>query len=423
LESVINDITEVEKEIHVQVGADELLPHFEKAYRRFRPRLELKGFRKGKVPLDMVKKIYGEQIEYDSLSDVAGDIYRKIVEEKNIQPVGEPILVDIDYKRGESLAFKIKYEILPTIKLTDYKGVSVQKLVHTTTDKELEDEILRIRRANATMEEVSSVGNDEHIVTADIQELDDTGFPMIGKKSPNQRFYLADESLATEVKTALRTAAVNSPVRIKYESQHDDHTHKYHFEATVKKIEKIVLPELDDAFIAKITKGKTSTVEDFRKNLRVDIERFWEDRSERRLVDAIAGEIIRRHDFAVPESLVTNIVNRQLQDLESRLPDKKLPPEFDEAKYREEARPSALWQAKWFLIRERIIEKEGLSVDDTELESLAEEKSKETGIEKEKLVEFFKNSEETKRQLLSDKLTRFLKTHAKVKEEATEDFF
>lgn len=423
MEAITNDITEVEKELAVQLTAEELLPHFEKAYQRMQAKIEIKGFRKGKAPLELIKKMYGEQIEYEALDDVATAVYRDVAKEKNIQPVGEPVLTDVHYKRGETFSFKIKYEVLPTIHLKDYTDIAVEKPVHTVTDAEVEEEILRIRRANATMVDVDTVTDDEHVVTADIQELDDSGFPIIGKKSLNQRFYLADQTLIPEVKSALLSARKETPVRVKYESQHGDHTHNVHFEATIKKIERVQLPEVDDAFVKTITKEKVGTVVEFKEKLRQDIEEYWKERSERRVMDAIASEIVRRHDFQVPEALVNNIITRQIEDLKSRFPQKRPPIDFDEAKYREDLRPSAIFQAKWFLLRERIIEKEGLDVDDAELERLAEERSQQTGIEKDKLTEFFKKSEETRRQILSDKLITFLKSHAKITEKVTEELF
>jgi trigger factor len=423
METVTNDITEIEKELSVQLTADELVPHFERAYQRIQPKMEIKGFRKGKVPVEVIKKMYGEQIEFDSLDVIATDVYREVAKEKNIQPVGEPRLVDMDYKRGESFSFKIQYEILPQFTVSNYKGIQLEKLIHSVTEQEVSDEILRIRRANATLVEAQSADDDEHIVTADVQELDDTGFPMIGKKNENQRFYLGEETLIEEVKTKLRQASIGSPLRIKYESQHGDHTHKTHIEVTPKKIEKIQLPELDDAFVAKVTKNKVATVAAFRENLLKDLEAYWNDRSERKAMDMLAAEIVRRHDFPVPDSFVRGIIDRQLEDMKNRLPEKQFPPDFDETKYREDLRPSAIFQARWYLIRERIIEQEGLKIEDADLERIAEERSKQTGIEQEKLIQFFKSSEETQRQILSEKLITFLKLNAKITEKVTEEFF
>lgn len=423
MEVAINDITAVEKELAIQISAEELAPHFEKAYQRSQPKFEVKGFRKGKVPLEMVKRMFGQQIEYDSLDTVASDLYREVAKEKNIHAIGEPLLVDMDYKRGQSLAFKIKYEVLPPIALKEYTGIALEKLAHKVTEQELEEEIERLRRANATTVEVKKVVDNEHLVTVDIQDLDDTGFPLIGKRRDGQRLYLGDETMPAELKSALLNAEVGAAVRVQYESQHGDHAHKVHVQATVKKIEKIHLPEFDDPFVKKITKEKVATVAEFRGQLHNDLANYWKERSEQKLVDDLAAEIIRRHDFPVPESLVASIINSHLKDLKSRLSNKKLPADFDEGKFREESRPSAIWQAKWFLLRERIIEQEGMTVDESELEKLAGEKAVQTGIEKDKLFEFFKKSEESQRQLLSDKLIAFLKSRAKITEKVTEEFF
>jgi len=122
-------------------------------------------------------------IENDSLNEVATEMYRKAVKEKELKPIGEPVLVDMDYKRGESFRCKIQYDIRPTIEVKQYKGITVEKSVHTITDDEVEKEIIRLQRINATMEEVEAVTDPEHIVTATLQDLDDSGTPVVGKKS------------------------------------------------------------------------------------------------------------------------------------------------------------------------------------------------------------------------------------------------
>jgi trigger factor len=419
----INDITEVEKELAVEVTAEELTPHIEKAYKRAQKDFDLKGFRKGKVPVEMLKRLYGEQIENASLDDITTNLYREVAQVHNLRPVGEPTLTDIQYKRGESLAFKIKYEVMPEITLKEYKGIRLEKLIHTVTDREIEAEITRIRRANAAFIETQSADDDEHIVTVDVQELDGTDFPMIGRKSENQRIYLADETLVPELKEALRNAAVGSSPRVRYESQHGDHKHQTNIQVTVKKIEKIQLPDFDDALVQKITKGKTHVVQDFREQLRKDIEQYWQDRSDRKLESDLIGEIVRRHDFVVPEALVKGIVTSQLQDMQTRFPNQKLPADFDEQKFREDVHPSAVFQAKWLLLREIILKEEGIKVDDAELEKFAKDKAQQTGIEESKLVDFFKQSEETQRRLVSDKLMALLKSHAKISEKVTEEAF
>jgi trigger factor len=423
MEVSITDINEVEKEIHIHATADELIPHFEKAYRKQLPKIEIKGFRKGKAPLDLVKKIHGEAIEYNSLDSVASDMYRQVAEERHIHPIGEPVLTDIDYKRGETLSFKIKYEIKPTIELKEYTNIPVEKVIHTVTEKEVQDEILRLRKSNSVTADADSVTDDEHVVTADIQQVDEAGSPLIGKKTPGAKIYLADESLFPEIKQALRNVTVGMTTRATVEVERNEQKEKDHLELTTKKIEKINLPEFNDEFIKKVTKERVTTVDEFTKQLRTDLEQYWNERTDRKLIDALIGEIVRKHDFMVPDSLVKGVLDSLIEELKNRYPDKKLPKDFKEEEFREKNRGYAVFQAKWYLIRERIIDTQKFTVDDADLVKLAEVDAPKMGIEKDRLLTFYRSSDAVKDKIVSEKLMEFLKHNAKITEKVTEEFF
>ncbi len=420
MEVSITDITDVEKEIQIRATAEELIPHFDQAYRKFQPDIEIRGFRKGKVPLDLVKRLHGETIEYKSLDTIASDMYRRVIEERNIHPIGEPVLVDIDYKRGEALHFKIKYEVKPVFDLREYKGIAVEKIVHRVTDKELEEEILRLRRANGTLDNADTASDDEHIVTTDIQQLDDGGAPLIGKKNADVRLYLADETLAPELREGLRNAGPGAVRRVVVMHDHDGSQHKEPLELAVTKVEKLSLPPLDDAFVRKITKNKVQTVDEFRTSLRTDLEAYWRERTERKLADAIIGEIVRRHDVTVPESLVNGVLDNLIEELKSRTQNKKLPPDFDEGEFRKANRGYAVFQAKWYLIRERIIEAEKIEVGEDDLRMLAEREAAKLGIEKDRLLQYYHSSSTVRDRIVSDKLMAFLAASQKIKETVTE---
>lgn len=402
--------------MEVVVSADELLPHFEKAYERARPKVEIKGFRKGKVPLSMVKKLYGETIEKESLDEITNDLFRQAVDQKKLEPVGHPVLLDMNYRRGEGLRFRVKYEVKPVFELKQYKGFTVQKMIHPVTEEEEEYEIDRLRRINHATREVERVSDDEHIVTVDLQELDEAGFPMIGKKNENARLYLADPQLFPQMKDALKQAKVGDERQVRLDSSHGEHTHRSFVSLKVKKVEKVDLPEFNDEFVKKITKGKVDTVQQFQNSLREDLENFWAEKSERQLSDAIAAEIIKQHDIPVPESMVRAILESLLDEIRSQQPNKKLPKDLDEEKFRAENRPYAIWQAKWYLIRDRILEAEKIGVDNADIELLANEESERVGIERDRLVQYYKSSRVAHDKILSDKLMRFLKKNVQVRE-------
>jgi trigger factor len=416
VEVTVNSLTEVAREVEITATAADLAPHFEKAYQEQRKKIDIRGFRKGKAPLDLIKKLYGDLIENEALNDIATEFYRQAIKEKNLKPVGDPILVDMDYKPGESFRFKIKYDVRPVIELKNYKGVEVEKIVHTVTDAEVEDELLRLRRANATFEEVEKVTNEEHVVTADLQDLDENGAPTAAKKNEGVRFYLADEQLEQPFKDALKAAEKGAMYPVTFEHQHGDHNHKVKTHVTVKKVEKVILPELDDAFIMKVTKDKFKTVDEFRANVKTEMIAYWKSQSDRQVVNAVTAEILKRHEFQVPESMIHNVLEGLREELQNEQPDRKLPEDFDGEKFNERNREYATYQAKWALLREELLKAENITVSDEDLAKLAEEEAERIKIPKDRLISYYKSSEQIKERLIGDKLLKVLVDSAKIKE-------
>ncbi len=416
MEVTIHTLTEVSREAEIEVDAEELKPHFEKAYREYRPKIEINGFRKGKAPIELVRKLYGEMIEHEYLEKLAGELYRNVVKEKELKPIGDPTLTDMNFKRGERFWVKIQYDIRPTIQLIQYKGLSVETVVHTTTDDELEDELLRIRKINSVREEVEKVTDDEHVVSAELQEFDDTGFPIIGKKTDNARFYLADPQLEQPFKDALQATQKGNEHEIKFEHQHDDHAHKVSMKAKVTKVEKVILPELSDEFVKRVTKDKITSLDEFRKGIREDLESYWKEKNRRSLINSIVSEIIRLHEFQVPESLIRSVLENLLEEIKGQHAKKQLPADFDVEKFFQENRPYAIFQAKWALLREEIVKAENLNVDEAALVTLAEREAAKIGIDKERLITYYKSSDQVKDRLVGDKLIDLLIRCTTVKE-------
>jgi trigger factor len=173
--------------------------------------------------------------------------------------------------------------------------------------------------------------------------------------------------------------------------------------------------------VKKVSHGKVSTTEEFTDNMRKDLERYWLDQAERQVEDAIVQDLVRRHSFPVPDSIVNSFLDAFVEDIRNKSRDKRLPKQFDEKKFREESRDYALWQAKWLLLRQRIAEAEGLTVTDEDVGRLADVEAARMGVDRERLVEYFKASSGTGERLLTEKLMAFLKSHATIKEVVVEE--
>jgi len=415
VEVTVQSLSDVLRAAEITATPEDLAPHFNKAFLEYRKKIEIRGFRKGKAPIDIVKKLYGDLIENDSLNEIATEFYRQAVKEKDLKPIGEPILVDMDYKHGESFRCKIQFDVRPRIEIKEYKGIEVEKVVHTATDDEVEKELVRLQRSNATLEEADVVTSPDYIVTATLQDMDETGALIIGKKSENIRFYLADEQLEQPFKDVLKDARKNGEYRVQFEHKHDEHAHTVNTQIIVKKIEKVTLPLLDDALVSKVTKNKFTSVETLRSNIKEEIITYWKEKSDRQVINSLTAEIIRRHEFQVPESLIRNVLDGLLEEVKNEYPEKRLPSEFDAEKFKEENRAYAIYQAKWALLREELIKAENVAASDEDLEKLAEEESEKIKIPKDRLINYYKSSDQIKDRLVGDKLLKLLVNSATIK--------
>jgi len=173
---------------------------------------------------------------------------------------------------------------------------------------------------------------------------------------------------------------------------------------------------LDDAFVTTVTKSKFTTVEMLRTNIKEEIIAYWKEKTERQVVNSVTAEIIHRHEFQVPESLIRSVLDGLLEEVKNEYPDKRLPSEFNEEKFKEENRAYAIYQAKWALLREELIQAEHVTVSDEDLEKLAEEESAKIKIPKDRLMSYYKSSDQIKDRLIGDTLLKLLVNSAKIKE-------
>ncbi len=422
MEVTIKSNTDCEQEMQITMSQEELAPHFEKAYREAAPALEIKGFRKGKVPMHMIKKMFGASIEYQAVEDISNDMFRKEIETRDINPIGTPTIVKLDFKPGTPLTYAIKYEVRPQFELKDYSGLTIEKYIHNSNDTELNNEIERLQQTNSTLEEAQKIDDENYVATVDMVDFDEKGTILSTSKREGMRIYLKEKSTEKEIKEALQGISVGEVKDVKFTHQHGDHSHDVHLQLTVKKIEKVILPTADDTLAQKISNGKFQTIEELKQNIKKDLEDFWKERSDRRFENDLLSEIVKQYDFTIPESLIQNVTDTFIEDAKNQQPNKQLPKNFNKKQYREQSRETAIWQSKWLLIKEKFITKEKIEIADAEIEKIAEEESAKLNIDKERLVNFYKSSDNALERLKYTRLIDILKQNVKITEVVTDDY-
>jgi trigger factor len=226
--------------------------------------------------------------------------------------------------------------------------------------------------------------------------------------------YLGDKNMFPEFKEGLKNIKEDEERIIETKGK-DDKPKKV--QVTCKKVEKIVFPELNEEFFKKVTaKDEIKTEEEFRDFVRKDIETAYKDISERAFRDDVIHEMVKLNEVSVPDLIVNNVLDNYVQHYKEQFPKNYNFKDFKEDEFRNQKRPEAIVQAKWFLMREKLVEIEKLEASDEDYKKIAEENSKKYNIPVDKLIETYKKNEELKNQILSNKVMDFLIENAKVTE-------
>jgi FKBP-type peptidyl-prolyl cis-trans isomerase (trigger factor) len=196
--------------------------------------------------------------------------------------------------------------------------------------------------------------------------------------------------------------------------EHFDH------EVLILGIKKIVLPELNEDLIKKATKDKLSTEAELRTEIEKNIQNYYDQRADEFTRNRLIGLIIIKNDFTPPSFMVESILDEMVKSEEERL--KKQGMKKVDTKYlKEYLQPSALNEVKWYQLKNEIQKKENLEVTEKELEELAANDAEKTGLPVDKLINYYKSSNQVER-MLDKKLFDFLKEKNEIKKVNPEKF-
>ncbi len=378
----------------------------------------MQGFRKGKVPLPMLKKMYGDAIEYKASEDIANKKFWEVVKEQELKPISMPQMTALDFKINESLDFKVKYEVKPTLDLKDYTGLEIEKPVFKVKEEDIDAEVNNMLKSKATFELAEVIEDNNYRITVDLQRIDKDGKDIEGSRSENMVIDLSDSKVNENIVKNAQKKKLGEEFEFSFvdEHQHGDHTHKEEFiyVATIKKIEKIVLPEPSEKLIEELSGKKAKTLEELKNFTRDNYKKYFEDQSNRVFENALLDKIIKNNDFEPSKGYVETILERLIETEKQNAQQYKQPIP-DENILRQNLLPRAEWNAKLQIVLENIAEKENIEVTDSDLEEIAKEEAEKVGIPVENLVKYFKDSNR-KESLLEEKVMKFLKENNKVVE-------
>lgn len=417
MEARLTETGPIEREIHFTLTPEEFGPYTEKLYQQAQASANIKGFRKGKAPLSLIKKLHGKEIQEQASEEAIQKAFAEYGQQNNLQPFGTPYVVEMTHLDDGGLDFKIRYEVLPEFELGEYKGLTAKKLFHAVTAEEVDKEIEWLRERHRTEETVDTVADENHTAVVDFQKLDESGTPVIGDVSRDVPVNLRSERVNPELKSSLIGKRLDDKVNISLPVGGDDGEVAIPYELTIKDIKQVILPELDAEFASKITGEEDSDISDMRDTIKQAMEAEYENRYFGFFRDELIDKLIDGHDFNAPTALVGQIINSYLEDEKKNYQDGKLPENFPYQQFYDERRESAERVASWLMIRDKIVEAEGVTVTDEDYEDLARIDAERMGMAPEALIEYYKGRDEVQQRILAEKVMQLLVDYAEVEEE------
>lgn len=417
MKTVIKDISSYKRRLEIEVDDSEVGPYLEKAYHSYQRKMNIDGFRKGKIPLSILKKRFGDAIRAEVTDDLIQKFYKKAVEEEKLCVVSPANILDFSFGEGNPLRFTAEVEVEPKIEITDYKGFKVEKEIVKVTKDDVNTTLEILQEQRAKKSPVEGTAEAGHIIEGNVQALDSSGVPLVGNKWENVVIELGKPPLGELVQDQLLGVVVGDKKQFTIVQPERDVDGKVkqkesRYSIDVKSIQEKMLPELNDEFAKAM--GEFQNLEELKEDILQRLKLQKEDEAERLLNTRLVDELIRRNDFEVPPSMVENILQSSWKEYEKN-PDR----EIDESKFREENRASVIWNIKWHLIQKKIIEMEGLEVSDQEVGSEIEKMVKASPKNEKRIKAQFKDPERRKRlkeNLLEQKLLRIIKDNTKIKE-------
>lgn len=428
MEFNVNAINDSEKEVEIKLLYDEIKSEIIDEVKKQAKEIQVPGFRKGKVPVSMLKKMYGDALEYEASEKVANSFFWKVAKEKDLKPIGQPTMTDLKFEPEKELSFKVKYETIPTLSVSGYKNLSFDIPDYQVSEDQVNREINYILQSNRTLEEADIVSDEKTIIDAEIILLERNGEKVTDAKPEKMQIDLSADGISKDIVDNALNKKTGESFNFSFK---DEHTHKledgkeelhkeeYLYQVNILGIKKVVLPELNEELIKKVTKDKVSTEEELRTEIKSDIQKYYDQRVEELVRGRLVSEIIKNNDFVPPKSLVDNILEEYLKSEEEQAKKSRYPFNRDEARTR--LQKSAENEVKWYLIKNEIQKNENITITDEELNELAKKESEKTGIPLDKMISFFKSSGQTEKNL-DRKLFEFLKLNNTINKVAPEKF-
>lgn len=412
----------------VEVPAEEMEKAVEKAYQKNKGQISIPGFRKGKVPRNMVEKMYGKGIFLEEAANsVIPSAYEKALEECEEEIVSSPEIEVVELVPEKPFIFTALVALKPEIELGKYKGVTVEKEDTTVSEEEVTAEIEKERERNARTITVE----DRPVKDGDMTVIDFEGFvdgqAFEGGKGESYPLTIGSGAFIPGFEEQVVGAKLEEEIEVNVTFPEDYHAEELAgkpavFKVTVKEIKEKELPELDDEFAAEVSEFDTLVEykEDVQKKLTEKKEEEAKSAKESKVIEAIVED----SKMEIPDAMVSTTQRQMVDEFAQRIQMQGLSLEqyfqftgLTPEKMMEQVKPQAEARIKSRLVLEAVVKAENIEATEEDFDKEIERMASMYQMEADKVKETV--GEHGKKEIMKDlavaKAAEFVVEHAKEK--------
>ncbi len=412
----------------IEVSAEELEKAIQKVYQKTKNKISVPGFRKGKVPRQVVEKMYGREVFYeDAANELIPDAYEKALEECDENIVSSPQIGVTQLESGKPFIFTAEVALKPEVRLGKYKGVKVDKQDTAVTEEEIGKELDKERESNARTIEVEG----RAIEKGDIATIDFEGFvdgeAFEGGKGENYPLTIGSGAFIPGFEEQLIGKNKDEEVEVNVTFPEDYHAEELKgkaalFKVVIREVKTKELPALDDEFASEVS--EFDTLAEYKEEIKRKLTEKKEKEAKSAKEEAVIDAIIADADMEIPQAMLETQQRQIVDEFSQRLRMQGLSLEqyfqftgLDAQKMLEQVKPQADRRIKSRLVLEAIVAAENITVTDEDYEKEIARMAEVYNMETDKVKETLGDNETAKKQLMDDlavtKAAEFVVSEAK----------
>ena len=395
----------------IEVPASEFEKALQSAYNKQKKSISVPGFRKGKVPRQMVEKMYGPEIFYeDAANELIPTAYEEELKNCDLEIVSRPTVDIVQIKKGENFIFTAEVAVKPEVTLGEYKGMEVDKTSTRVTQKEVEAKIKEEAEKNArtvTVEGRPVQDGDEVIL--DFEGFVD-GEAFEGGKGENYPLTIGSGSFIPGFEEQLVGAEAEKEVEVKVTFPEEYHAEELKgkdavFKCTVHEIKEKQIPEIDDEFAAEVS--EFDTLDEYKADVKAKIKEQKENEGKQKKEDQAVEKAVANATMEIPEAMIDEQVRQMVNEFAQNMQYQGI--SFEQycqitgmtlERIQEETRPQAVKRIETRLVLEAIAKAENIEVTEERLDEEIKKMAESYNMEADKLKELM--GEEEKKQMMED---------------------